>query len=262
MFPDLLSIGSLTIHTYGLFVAIGFTIALLVTIGIGKRIGISPQQVMDMGFIMILCAIIGSRLMYILMNFSYYKHHPMDSLKIWQGGLVFSGGLIAIVFVMIWYLKRHHLAFWRIGDLWAPAASIGQSIGRIGCFMAGCCYGKPTDLKWGMVFTHPDSLAPLNIPIHPTQLYAAVIGFIIFLVLMALNARKKFEGQVFLWFLILHSTQRLLVERFRGDDRGLIPGSEMSITQLVAVLVLLSAVVMIFVLKSKAEKGGDPELKR
>ena len=254
MYPDLFSIGPLTIHTYGLFVAVGFTVAILVTLKTGKARGIRSEQVMDMGVIMILCAIIGSRLTYVLINFSHYKDRPIDILRIWEGGLVFSGGLLAVVLAMTWYLKRHNLSFWKMGDLWAPAIAIGQAIGRIGCFMAGCCYGKPTDLKWGVVFTHPQSLAPLNTSLHPAQLYSALAGFIIFVVLMALNARKQFEGQVFIWFLILHSTARLFIERFRGDERGLVLGTDMSITQLITLLVLMGSVVALFVIKSKKEK--------
>ena len=253
MFPDLFSIGPLTIHTYGLFVAIGFAVAILVAIKVGKAQGIHPEQVMDMGFITILFAIIGSRLMYVIINFSYYKNHPMDIFRIWQGGLIFSGGLITVFLAMGWYLKRHHLSFWKTGDLWAPSIAIGQSIGRIGCFMAGCCYGKPTEMKWEVVFTHPHSLAPLNIPLHPTQLYSSFSGLIIFLVLLVLHAKKQFKGQVILWFLILHSTARLLIERFRGDDRGLIPGSDMSMTQLVTFLILIASVVTLIVLKSRKQ---------
>jgi phosphatidylglycerol:prolipoprotein diacylglycerol transferase len=254
MYPNLFSIGPLTIHTYGLFVALGFTVALLVTLRMGKAQGIKTQQVMDMGFIMILMAIIGSRLTYVIMNFSRYRANPIDIVRIWEGGLVFSGGLVAVVIVMAWYIRRHHLSFWRMGDLWAPGIAIGQAIGRLGCSMAGCCYGKPTDLPWAVTFTHPQSLAPLNTPLHPTQLYAALTGFIIFLVLMFLNAKKQFQGQVFIWFLILHSTARLFMERFRGDERGLIAGTEMSMTQLLTLLVLLGAVAALFILKSKRDK--------
>jgi len=259
MYPDLFSIGPLTIHTYGLFVAIGFAVGLIVTVKIGKTQGIKPQQVMDMGFIMILSAIIGSRLGYALINLGYYRDHPLDIFKVWQGGLVFSGGLIVVVLVMSWYIKRHHLSFWKMGDLWAPAVAIGQSFGRIGCFMAGCCYGKPTDLPWGVIFKHPQSLArPLDIPLHPTQLYASLSGLIIFFILMVVHTKKRFHGQVFLWFLILHSTSRLLIERFRGDDRGMIPGSDMSVTQLITLLILIASVIMLFFMKSKKEKEGNP----
>ena len=254
MYPNLLSIGPLTIHSYGLFVALGFAVAFLVILKMGKAQGIKSQQVMDIGFIVILMAIIGSRLAYVVMNFSHYSAHPLDIFKIWEGGLVFSGGLVGVVLVMIWYLRRHRLAFWPMGDLCAPGIAIGQAIGRLGCFMAGCCYGKPTDLPWAVTFTHPQSLAPLNTPLHPTQLYSAFSGFIIFAVLMFLNAKKQFQGQVFIWFLILHSTARLFMERFRSDERGLIAGTEMSMTQLLTLLVLLGAVVALFILKSKREK--------
>jgi phosphatidylglycerol:prolipoprotein diacylglycerol transferase len=254
MFPDLFSIGPLTIHTYGIFVALGFTTGILVTIKLGKSHGFPAQQVMDMAFIMIVWAIVGSRAMYILINLSYFIKRPLDIIKIWQGGLVFSGGFLAVAPVMAWYLRRHHLSFWKVGDLWAPGIALGQGIGRIGCFMAGCCYGKPTDLPWGVVFKHPNSLAPQGIPLHPTQVYDVLGGGVIFLTLLIITSRKKFEGQVFVWFLILHSTARLLTERFRGDDRGMIPWTEMTATQLLAVLILLSAVVALFLLKSRHEK--------
>ncbi|MBW2610231.1 MAG: prolipoprotein diacylglyceryl transferase [Deltaproteobacteria bacterium] len=254
MYPDLFSIGPLTIHTYGLFVVIGFVVGILVTVRIGKARGISSQQIMDMGFVMILSAIIGSRLTYVLTNLSYYKAHPIDILRLWHGGLVFSGGLIAVIIVMGWYIRRHNYSLWEIGDLWSPAVALGQSIGRIGCFMAGCCYGNPTDMKWGVIFTHPKSLAPLNIALHPTQLYSFLSGLIIFIVLVILHTKKKFAGQVFLWFLILHSTGRLLIERFRGDDRGLIFGSEWTMTQLLTTLILVAAVVALFIVKSRKEK--------
>jgi phosphatidylglycerol:prolipoprotein diacylglycerol transferase len=258
MFPELFSIGDFAIHTYGLLVAIGFSAGLLITVRLGKSLGFSAQQVLDMGFIIGLWAIVGSRVMYVLMNFSYYRNDPAGIFKIWQGGLVFSGGLIAVVLSMGWYLKRHHLSIWKFGDLWAPGVAIGQAIGRIGCFMAGCCYGKQTTLPWAVVFTHPRSLAPSNVSLHPTQLYASLSGLVIFAVLMVLYAKRKFEGQVFLWFLILHSTARLLIERFRGDDRGLIPGSEMSVTQLVTLLVLVASVTALFILKSRKEKKASP----
>ncbi|MBN2033130.1 MAG: prolipoprotein diacylglyceryl transferase [Deltaproteobacteria bacterium] len=249
MFPDLFSIGPLTVHTYGLFVALGFALGISITIKMGKRRGISPQQVMDMAFVMILFAILGSRLLYVFMNFHHFRGHPLDAFKVWQGGLVFSGGFLAVAAAMAWYLRNQHLSFWAAGDLWAPALALGQAVGRIGCFMAGCCFGKPTDLPWATVFTHPHTLAPPNIPLHPTQLYASFAGFAIFAVLIFVNRARKFQGQVFLWYLILHSTARLFIERFRADNRGFIPGTEMSLTQLISALVLLAAIVGLFVLK-------------
>lgn len=257
MFPDLFSIGAFTIHTYGLFVAMGFFAGLIVAVRIGKSEGMGAQQIMDMGFVIILSAIIASRVTYVLMNISYYARQPLDIFRIWQGGLVFSGGVIGVILTMLWYLKKHHLSFWKIADLWAPAAAIGQGIGRIGCFMAGCCYGKPTDSALGVVFTNPHSLAPLNTPLHPTQLYSSISGFIIFLILLLIHSKKKFEGQVFLWLLVLHSTSRLIIERFRGDDRGVFLNTGMSVTQLIAILILVASVITLMVFKSRASRKSQ-----
>ncbi|MBC8420239.1 MAG: prolipoprotein diacylglyceryl transferase [Proteobacteria bacterium] len=255
MYPDLFSIGPFTLHTYGLFVAIGFCVGLMITIKLGKSEGIKAQEVMDLGFLIILAAIAGSRIMYILMNIPYYVERPMDIFKIWQGGLVFSGGVICVVLTVMWYAKRHDLSFWKLADLWAPAMAIGQGIGRIGCFMAGCCYGRPTGSKWSIVFTDPHALAPLNIPLHPTQIYSAAYALIIFIILILLYSRKKFEGQVFLWLLVLHSTARLFVERFRGDDRGILLGSDMSITQAVTLLILIGSIVTLIIFKRRQARN-------
>jgi phosphatidylglycerol:prolipoprotein diacylglycerol transferase len=255
MFPNLLSIGPFSLYTYGLFVAAGIFAGLMITVKIGKTEGIAAQQIMDMGVIMILSALLGSRAMYVLMNLSRYRENPLDVLRIWQGGLVFSGGVILAAAAMLWYSKQHRLSLRKIGDLWSPAVAIGQGIGRIGCFMAGCCFGTPTDLRLGVVFTHPDSLAPLNVPLHPTQIYSAISGFTIFLILLGLYHHRKFEGQIFLWFLILHSTARLFIERFRGDDRGILLNSSMSITQFVTILLLAAAVLTLMLLKRTENKS-------
>jgi len=251
MHPNLFSIGPLTIHTYGAFVALGFAAAIAVTMWFGKKEGMPSQQVMDLAFLGIVWAIIGSRLFYIFLNPSYYVERPLDIFKLWQGGLVFSGGLVFAVAALTWHLKRRGMSLLSTADLFAPGLALGQGIGRIGCFFAGCCYGKPADVPWAVVFSHPDSLAPHHVPLHPTQLYASLSGFALFAVLLGIRARKRFAGQVFVWFLILHSTARLLVERFRGDPRGIVPGTEMSVTQLVTLLVLVGSVVALYVIKPK-----------
>ncbi|MBN1627543.1 MAG: prolipoprotein diacylglyceryl transferase [Deltaproteobacteria bacterium] len=254
MHPNLFSIGPFSLHTYGLLIAIGFVSGLIVAIRIGKRHGIDSQHIMDMSLLLIISGIIGSRIIYVLMNASYYLENPLDIFKIWQGGLVFSGGLLGAVIAGWFYIRRHGFNIWQIGDIYAPAIAIAQSIGRIGCFMAGCCYGRPTSVSWGVTFTNPDSIAPLNIPLHPTQLYSSFSNLIIFIIVMILGSRKKFDGQVFIWYLILHSTARLLIERFRGDDRGMFPGTGWSMTQFITILILFSAISALFYLKSRYNK--------
>lgn len=256
MYPDIVSIGPLTIHTYGLFVALGFASAILLTVWLGSGEGVPPQRVMDIAFMGIVWAIIGSRVFYVLLNLEYYRQHPLDMFKLWQGGLVFSGGLVVAVLALIWYLKRRRMPVLSTADLMAPGLALGQGIGRIGCFFAGCCYGRPSDIPWAVVFTHPNSLAPLYTPIHPTQAYAALGGIVLFGILMILRKRRAFHGQVFIWYLILHSTLRLLEERFRGDYRGLVPGTEMSLTQLLTLMVLMGSVAALYVIKPK-DSGTD-----
>lgn len=257
MYPDLITIGPLTIHTYGVFVALGFALAIALTVRLGKQEGVSAQRVMDLAFLGIVWAIIGSRLFYVLLNLAYYRRQPLDMFKLWQGGLVFSGGLVIALLAVVWHLKRRGMPLLETADLFAPGLALGQGIGRIGCFFAGCCYGRPADVPWAVAFTDPECLAPLHLSLHPTQLYSALGGLLLFGLLMLLRKRRSFPGQVFIWYLILHSTFRLVVERFRGDDRGFVPGTEMSTTQLLTLLVLIGGVVALYVIKPKDSGKGN-----
>jgi len=252
MFPVLFNIGPLTIHTYGVFVAMGFFAGLGVTMRLARTEGIPTGLIMDMSFVILLAAIVGSRALYVLMNLSFYLENPILAFKLWEGGLVFSGGLAAAALVMAWYIHRHRLSWWKTGDLWAPGIAVGQAVGRIGCLMAGCCYGKPAgDLPWAITFTDPLCLAPTGVPLHPTQLYSMVSGFVIFLILLMIFLKRKFYGQVLIWFVILHSTARLLIERFRGDYRGVVLDSSVSLTQLVTLLLLSAAVAALVFKKNR-----------
>ncbi len=251
MFPDLFSIDSITVHTYGLFVALGFVAAIILTLRLGSSAGIGPSLIVDMGVYVIAAAIVGSRLMYVLVHLEYFKVHPLEALKIWRGGLAFSGGIIAVLITVFCYGKRHLLSFWAAGDLWAPGAALGQAVGRIGCFMAGCCYGKPASGPLGVVFTDANTLAPQNITLYPTQILSAAGGGLMAIVLLMIYKKKKFPGQVLLWYLIFHSTLCLLVEKYRGDRHFIFTGSPMSANQTVALLMLAGAIVALLVLKWK-----------
>jgi phosphatidylglycerol:prolipoprotein diacylglycerol transferase len=261
MYPELFSIGPLTLHSYGLFLGIGFLAALLIAVRTGDSYPLAPQQVLDTGLIMLISALVGSRLLYVLMNLSFYVRHPLGVLEIWHGGLVFSGGVVCAIGSLVWYAKRHSLSVLGLGDLWAPAAALGQGFGRIGCFMAGCCYGKPADVPWAVMFTNPKSLAPLNVPLHPTQLYHAAGGFFLFGILMFIHRKKSYAGQVILWYLLLHSFSRLFIERFRGDDRGIFLHTNMTVTQFIAILILAGSFTALAVLKAKKGRPMRNEVK-
>lgn len=259
MFPDLFSFGPVTFHAYGLFVAMGFAAGLLLTLKIGRFVGIGSPLIAEMGVYMIPAALAGSRALYVIMNFGSFNGHLLDILKIWQGGFAFQGGLIAVMITLFWYVKGHGLSFWEMGDLWAPAAALGQAVGWIGCLMAGCAYGRLTGSAVGIVFTNPHSLAPLNIPLYPTQIFAAAGGFGLTTVLLMIHTKKQFAGQVLLWYLILHSTVSLFIEKYRGDERAALLDGTMSVIQGVSLVMLAWAVISLFILKSRGRPPGDVE---
>ena len=255
MHPILFKIGPLTIHTYGFLVAVGFLIGLGLAARQAKKEGIPSNKIIDLGFYILLAAIIGSRLFFILINFSHYMKNPLDIFKIWEGGLVFYGGVLLAVPVAIWYVKKSALGIWSTADLLAPSIAIGYATGRLGCFSAGCCYGKPAvGLPWAVTFTDPQSLAIIGVPLHPTQLYASSGAFIIFLILITLRKYKSFDGQLFFTYLLLYSVLRFIVEFFRGDmNRGFIIYN-ISLAQAIGILMFLVAVAGLIVLRKRKGK--------
>ena len=254
MHPILFKIGPLTIYTYGFFIALAFVTGILWACWEAKRLGEEAEKIMDLGFYLIIAAIIGSRLFFVLLNMKEYLNHPLNIIKIWEGGLVFHGGLIASIVVGFYYLKKHHLNIWKYTDILAPALVLGQGIGRIGCLMAGCCYGRKTTLPWGIVFKDPNSLAVLDVPLHPTQIYTSIGALCIFGLLLWLRKRKSYEGQVFWLYIVLYSIMRFIIDIFRGDQ---IYGTRvyffqaLTLTQVLSIVFFLSALYMLWYLKGK-----------
>jgi len=252
MYPVLFKLGPLTIHTYGFLVALGFLLGLGLAVRQAKKEGIPSYKIVDLGFYILLSAIIGSRLFFIFINASHYIKNPLDILKLWEGGLVFYGGILFAIPTVIWYTKKKGLGLWSMADVFAPSIAIGHSIGRLGCFAAGCCYGKPAEtLPWAVTFTDPESLALTGIPLHPTQLYESTGEFINFLILITLRRYKSFNGQLFLTYVLLYSILRFIVEFFRGDvARGFIIYN-ISLSQGISILMFLIASVGLIVLRKK-----------
>lgn len=252
MHPELFKIGPLTIHTYGVLVAAGFLLGLGLAVRQARKKGIPPDKIVDLGFYILLSALIGSRLFYILINASHYLKNPLDIFKIWEGGLVFYGGLLLAVPTVLWYVKKNNLSVWNTADLFAPSLAIGHAIGRLGCFFSGCCYGKPAEgLPWAVTFTDPESLAIIGVPLHPTQLYESLGEFINFFILIILRRYKSFNGQLFLTYIILYSVLRFIVEFFRGDvGRGFIT-SQLSFSQGISILMFLIAIAGLVILRQR-----------
>ncbi len=220
MHPILLNIGSFKFYTYGFFVALGFLAAMWISKRLARPQNIEPETITDIYFVILLSAIVGARALYIFISFDYYKNNLLDIFKIWNGGLVFFGGFCASVFCTILYLKKKQLPLWKMADIIAPGIALGHAFGRLGCFFAGCCHGKACDLAFAVQYTHPESLAPLGISLHPTQIYAVISNLILFFILFTLQKKKKFDGQVFLIYIMLYSFFRSIIEFFRGDYRG------------------------------------------
>ena len=252
MFPVLIKIGPLTIHTYGLLIAVGFLVALTLAAREAKRKDIPNESIIDVGFYALLSGVIGARLFFILTNLGNFLEHPLDMVKIWEGGLVFYGGVIFALPTAIWVAKKRGLPLWQTADIWAPPIAIGHAIGRLGCFCAGCCYGRPAEgLLWSVTFTNPNSLAVLGTPLHPTQLYESALELMNFLILMTLRRHQSFKGQLFLVYILNYSIIRSVVELFRGDEvRGfLFPG--FSYSQAISVAMFIAALSLLIVLKNK-----------
>lgn len=246
MFPRLFHIGSFAPPTYGFLVALGVIAGLMVTVRLARSQKIDPDDAWNLGVLVVLAAIIGAKVLLIINDFGFYMEHPREifSLSMFQAGGVFYGGVIAAILTAIYYIRKHHMPALRTCDTFAPGIALGHSIGRIGCFAAGCCYGKPTHHWWGVTFTNPLANAvsgtPLNMPLQPTQLFESAIEFVNFLILIYILRRKQFEGQVIGGYLFLYGVARYFIEFIRDDpDRGSIFGV-MTGTQLISICFVIA----------------------
>jgi len=260
MHPVLIEFGFVKIFTYGLLVASGFLMGILLASRLAKREGLDPERILDMSFYVLVASLLGARVLYVLVEYGYFLEHPLDAFKIWKGGLVYYGGMMAAMVAGYVYMHHNGLPIWKVGDVIAPSLAIGQAIGRWGCFFAGCCYGVKTDVPWAITFTNPKSLAPLNIPLHPTQIYLSLNALVIFGILMWLLKRKSFDGQVLWTYGILYSIGRFIIEYFRGDDRGYALDDLFSTSQFIGLFFLALSVFMWFYLKHKA--GRPTQVRR
>ena len=237
MFPILFKIGPFTLHTYGLLVATGFLAGVALMAYQAKKEDVDPDAVMDFSFYVLVAAIVGSRLLYVLVNYDDYITQPLGVFKIWEGGLVFYGGFLGAAIAGFWYVKKAKLDRWKMADLAAPSIALGHAIGRWGCYASGSCYGRPTDSWLGVTFTDINSIAPLGVSLYPTQIFESIMEFSIFLILISVRPKIKFKGQLFIMWMTLYAAGRFIMEFFRGDPRGFIIPDTVSTSQGIAVAV-------------------------
>lgn len=247
MFPRLFHIGNFSLPTYGLLVSLGVLIGLWISVRNSEKQGINPEHAWNFGILVVLCGIVGAKILYIVNDWSYYTAHPREifTFATLQAGGVFSGGLIAAFVAAAWYIRKNHMPALSTCDAFAPGLALGHAIGRLGCFAAGCCYGKPTTHFWGVTFKNPLAQAwvgtPLGVPLEPTQLFESAVELANFFILMWMLKRKKFDGQIFGAYLFLYGVARYFLEFIRDDPgRGSVFGGLMTGTQLIAIGLVLT----------------------
>lgn len=261
MYPELFRIGNFPINTYGVFLALAFLCAILVTVKLAERDGLPRENIYDLSLWMLLASLVGSKILMLLTE-PEYREHPLQllSLDFLRSGGVFYGGLIGAVLTGYFLMKRYKLPWWKTADACAPGIAIGNFFGRQGCFAAGCCWGKPTSLPWGVKFTelgHEITGVPTDVPLHPTQLYESFAMLIVFFFLLWLHKHKRFSGQVILFYALLYSIIRFLIEFVRDDPRGDIFGlttlTGLSTSQIISLVVGATALIMLIIRWRKAQ---------
>jgi len=236
MHPELFHIGNTTIYTYAFLIALGTLVASIYTKWSVKReLGILNLSNNFFYFIFI-AGFVGGKLFFYLEKPLYYLRNPKLMLDNFSGGFVFYGSFITIILMLIWYLKKHKIPVLPMLDILAITTTIVHVIGRMGCFFAGCCYGKPTNSFMGMNFPRTNGVS-----VHPSQLYEIVGILSIMIALFIVKKRKQFQGQIFLIYIALYAILRGLLELFRGDKRGFIIDGVLSHSQFIAVLILITS---------------------
>jgi phosphatidylglycerol---prolipoprotein diacylglyceryl transferase len=249
MHPILIKIGSFQLPTYGLLLALALLTAIVTADRLGRREGFDGARMLDFSTWIIVVGLLGAKVLMIISDWGFYRHDPGEifSWNTLEAGGVFYGGFIASALFAIWYVRTYQLPPLKMFDIYAPAVALAQSVGRLGCFSAGCDYGTKTTSILGVVFTNPYSHevtgVPLNTRIHPTQLYESLATLVIGLILLWRFGRKKRDGEIFLIYLVLYAVARFLLEFLRGDeDRGFVFHHLLSTSQFIAIVALVVAI--------------------
>lgn len=224
MHPELLRIGSFALPTYGVLIATGFLAALALFRSRAHRFGLTTEDALDFGVWVLLAGLVGAKLLLVLVDGPSRYFTTLEGLKeLSRSGGVFYGGLLSAILAAVLVLKARRLSFFAVADAAAPCIAIGQSIGRLGCLAAGCCWGQQCSLPWAITFTDPIAAenvgVPLHVPLHPTQIYEAIGTAVLCLLILAIE-KRRFSGESFTLYLTGTALLRGTVEFFRGDPRG------------------------------------------
>jgi phosphatidylglycerol:prolipoprotein diacylglycerol transferase len=249
------------------FLALAFLCGILIAVKLAARDGLPKERIYDLCLWMLLASLIGSKIL-MLFTEPEYRDNPLQllSLDFLRSGGVFYGGLIGAVLAGYWLMKRYKLPWWKTADACAPGIAIGNFFGRQGCFAAGCCWGKPTTLPWGVKFTelgHEITGVPIDAHLHPTQLYESFAMLLVFLFLLWLHKHKRFSGQVILAYALLYSVIRFSIEFLRDDPRGDVFGlttlTGLSTSQLISIVVGIAALIVLIVRRRRAQQAAKTD---
>ena len=254
MHPILFEIGQFPVYTYGLLLAAAYLLGLQFALVRAKTRGLNPNRVMDLGIWIIVSALVGAKAMLLVVERDRFGWSVADLMNLFRSAGVFYGGLIAAVVVALLYLWRHRMPVWTVTDVFAPGIALGHVIGRLGCLFAGCCFGRETGVPWAITFhnefAHQNVGTPLNVPLHPTQLYEAGAELLILGLLLATERKgRPFPGRTFWMYMLVYGISRFIIEFYRGDSRGTIDvlGLALSTSQFVSLLLVpLSLVMLVF----------------
>ncbi|HUF24801.1 MAG TPA: prolipoprotein diacylglyceryl transferase [Vicinamibacterales bacterium] len=260
MHPILFELGDWPVYTYGILLAAAYLLGLQLAVWRAKRHGVDPNRVMDLGIWIIIAALVGAKLLLVVVDWSYYRANPREIFSLVRSAGVFYGGLVVATITGFALIRRYRLPVWTTADLYAPGIALGHVIGRMGCFFAGCCWGKPTDVPWAITFTNPAAAVnvgtPLNVALHPTQLYEAGAELLILALLLATERRgRPFAGRTFWLYMLLYAVTRFVIEIYRGDPRGELLG--MSTSQFFSVLLLPISIAMLYWLSRRSRPSRD-----
>jgi phosphatidylglycerol:prolipoprotein diacylglycerol transferase len=232
MHPIIAKIGPFTIYSYGMMVAIAFLFGIFIARREAVRKNIRPDLVYDLGFYLLIGSIIGARIYYILFfDLKVFLGDPVSIFKVWQGGLAIHGGIFGGIIAGIIFAKIRKISFWTLADLIAPSVILGQAIGRIGCFLNGCCFGMPMARHF------------FGAECHPTQIYELILDFAGFLLLWSLRKKVKFAGGLFLLYLMTYGVIRIIVSRFRADNVYLW-NTALTLADLTSMAMLITAMIL------------------
>ena len=261
MFPKLLELGPLTVYSYGVLLAAAYLGGLQFALVRARQRGLDAARIMDLGIYIIVSALLGAKLLLVIVDFDHFVQNPGDLMSLVRSGGVFYGGLLLAVLVGVWYVRRHNLPTWQVADVAAPGVAFGHVVGRLGCFLAGCCYGRPTDVPWAVMFTNPlaheNVGTPLGVHLHPTQLYEAGAEAIILALLLAFEGKgRPFPGRTFWGYMLVYGASRFVIEIYRGDPRGMVFG-DVSTSQFISLLIVPLSVFMLFRLSRQGSARPD-----